>query len=95
MTARNIRIVLVRPKENKNIGSVCRAMKTMGFGALYIVGHETIHMKINPKTGKQFGEVTAYSFGNILPSLLSTIVAVPLLIYLNMLIISRKVKKID
>jgi TrmH family RNA methyltransferase len=42
MTARNIRIVLVRPKENKNIGSVCRAMKTMGFGTLYIVGHQTI-----------------------------------------------------
>jgi len=42
MTARNIRIVLVRPKENKNIGSVCRAMKTMGFGTLYIVGNENI-----------------------------------------------------
>jgi TrmH family RNA methyltransferase len=42
MTARNIRIVLVRPNEDKNIGSVCRAMKTMGFGTLYIVGYDTI-----------------------------------------------------
>jgi tRNA/rRNA methyltransferase len=42
MTASNIRIVLVRPKEDRNIGSVCRAMKTMGFGTLYIVGHETV-----------------------------------------------------
>jgi TrmH family RNA methyltransferase len=42
MTAQNVRIVLVQPKEDKNIGSVCRAMKTMGFGTLYVVGHETI-----------------------------------------------------
>ena len=42
MTARNIRIVLVRPQEDKNIGSVCRAMKTMGFGSLYIVGHDSV-----------------------------------------------------
>jgi tRNA/rRNA methyltransferase len=42
MTAGDIRIVLVRPNEDKNIGSVCRAMKTMGFGTLYIVGHEII-----------------------------------------------------
>jgi TrmH family RNA methyltransferase len=45
MTAGNIRIVLVRPNEDKNIGSVCRAMKTMGFGTLYIVGHESIDRK--------------------------------------------------
>ena len=42
MTVRNIRIVLVRPKEDKNIGSVCRAMKTMGFGSLYIVGQDRV-----------------------------------------------------
>lgn len=42
MTARNVRIVLVRPKEDKNIGSVCRAMKTMGFGSLAIVGHNSV-----------------------------------------------------
>ena len=46
MTARNIRIVLVRPIEDKNIGSVCRAMKTMGFGTLYIVGHNTIDRSV-------------------------------------------------
>jgi TrmH family RNA methyltransferase len=42
MTPRNIRIVLVRPKEDRNIGSVCRSMKTMGFATLCIVGHEAI-----------------------------------------------------
>jgi TrmH family RNA methyltransferase len=42
MTARSVRVVLVRPKEDRNIGSVCRAMKTMGFGDLRIVGHESI-----------------------------------------------------
>jgi len=34
----NIRIVLIEPRESRNVGSVCRAMKTMGFGSLYIVG---------------------------------------------------------
>jgi tRNA/rRNA methyltransferase len=38
--AANVRIVLVEPRESKNIGSVCRAMKTMGFGNLYIVGQD-------------------------------------------------------
>jgi tRNA/rRNA methyltransferase len=42
MTPADIRIVLVRPQEDKNIGSVCRAMKTMGFAALHIVGGGTI-----------------------------------------------------
>ena len=42
MTPHNIRIVLVHPHEDRNIGSVCRAMKTMGFGTLYIVGHRDI-----------------------------------------------------
>jgi tRNA/rRNA methyltransferase len=34
----NIRIVLENPKSGKNIGSVCRAMKNMGFTKLYIAG---------------------------------------------------------
>jgi len=38
--AANIRIILVKPQESKNIGSVCRAMKTMGLDSLYIVGQE-------------------------------------------------------
>jgi len=42
MTEAGIRIILVRPKENKNIGAVCRAMKTMGLDSLYIVGGEKI-----------------------------------------------------
>jgi tRNA/rRNA methyltransferase len=38
--AANIRIILVEPQESKNIGSVCRAMKTMGLDSLYIVGQD-------------------------------------------------------
>ena len=34
----NIRIVLENPKTSKNVGSVCRAMKNMGFSSLYIAG---------------------------------------------------------
>jgi tRNA/rRNA methyltransferase len=32
-----VRIVLVRPKDSRNVGAVCRAMKTMGLTALSIV----------------------------------------------------------
>jgi len=32
-----IRIVLVRPKESRNVGAACRAMKNMGFTSLWIV----------------------------------------------------------
>jgi len=32
-------IVLCRPEDSRNIGSVCRAMKTMGFMNLHIVGN--------------------------------------------------------
>jgi len=32
-----IRFVLVRPKESRNVGSACRAMKNMGFSSLWIV----------------------------------------------------------
>jgi tRNA/rRNA methyltransferase len=32
-----IRIVLVRPKESRNVGAVCRAMKNMGLSSLRIV----------------------------------------------------------
>jgi tRNA/rRNA methyltransferase len=34
---REIRIVLVRPKESRNVGAVCRAMKNMGLSSLSIV----------------------------------------------------------
>ncbi|MDC7218831.1 MAG: RNA methyltransferase [Spirochaetales bacterium] len=37
MSLDNIRIVLCRPEGSINIGSVCRAMKTMGLSRLYIV----------------------------------------------------------
>ncbi|MBT3273926.1 MAG: RNA methyltransferase [Spirochaetales bacterium] len=33
-----IRVVLARPQDSKNIGAVCRAMKTMGLTRLYITG---------------------------------------------------------
>jgi TrmH family RNA methyltransferase len=33
----NIRIVLVNPLDSKNVGALCRAMKTMGIGALTVV----------------------------------------------------------
>jgi tRNA/rRNA methyltransferase len=36
--ARRVRLVLVEPQDSRNIGSVCRAMKTMGFRSLYVVG---------------------------------------------------------
>ena len=34
----NVRIVLENPQSSKNVGSVCRAMKNMGFTNLYIAG---------------------------------------------------------
>ena len=37
-----IRIVLARPKDSKNIGAVCRAMKNMGLANLYIAGCEDL-----------------------------------------------------
>jgi TrmH family RNA methyltransferase len=37
-----IRIVLVRPKESRNVGAVCRAMKTMGLSSLSLVADSTI-----------------------------------------------------
>ena len=33
-----IRVVLSRPRDSKNVGAVCRAMKNMGLGRLYISG---------------------------------------------------------
>ncbi len=33
-----LRVVLVRPQEPRNVGQVCRAMKTMGLDSLYLVG---------------------------------------------------------
>jgi TrmH family RNA methyltransferase len=34
---RNVRVVLVRPRSGRNLGSVCRAMKTMGITDLAVV----------------------------------------------------------
>jgi len=36
--ASQVRFVLVEPQEPRNVGAVCRAMKTMGFRTLYVVG---------------------------------------------------------
>jgi len=38
----DIRVVLVRPQEPRNVGQVCRAMKTMGLTRLYLVKAEGI-----------------------------------------------------
>ena len=42
--AGEIRVVLARPKDSRNIGAVCRAMKTMGAESLYIVGTDEIDL---------------------------------------------------
>ena len=34
----NIRVVLSHPRDPRNVGAACRAMKTMGLGRLYVVG---------------------------------------------------------
>jgi tRNA/rRNA methyltransferase len=34
----DIRVVLVEPQDNRNVGQVCRAMKTMGLRRLYLAG---------------------------------------------------------
>jgi TrmH family RNA methyltransferase len=34
----HIRVILSRPRDSKNVGAVCRAMKNMGLTRLYIVG---------------------------------------------------------
>ena len=41
----NIRIILENPKSSKNVGSVCRAMKNMGFSRLYIAGSTEVDME--------------------------------------------------
>ncbi|HET6487430.1 MAG TPA: RNA methyltransferase [Spirochaetia bacterium] len=41
-TQREVRIVLVRPKDARNVGACCRAMKCMGFTSLAIVPEEPL-----------------------------------------------------
>ncbi len=38
MNAQSVAVVLCRPEESRNVGSVCRAMKNMGFFDLRVVG---------------------------------------------------------
>lgn len=38
----DLRIVLVRPEESRNVGAACRAAKTMGIETLYLVAAEAI-----------------------------------------------------
>ena len=40
----DLRIVLVRPEESRNVGAACRAAKTMGIESLYLVGAEAIDL---------------------------------------------------
>jgi len=37
----NVRIVLVRPRIGRNVGAVCRAMKTMGITDLSVISHDS------------------------------------------------------
>ena len=39
---RDLRVVLVRPEEGRNVGAACRAAKTMGIGQLYLVAPDGI-----------------------------------------------------
>ena len=39
-----LRVVLVRPQEPRNVGQVCRAMKTMGLDSLYLVGTQGLDL---------------------------------------------------
>jgi TrmH family RNA methyltransferase len=39
-----LRVVLVRPQEPRNVGQVCRAMKTMGLESLYLVGAQGLDL---------------------------------------------------
>jgi TrmH family RNA methyltransferase len=41
----DLRVVLVRPQEPRNVGQVCRAMKTMGLGSLYLVGAQSLDLE--------------------------------------------------
>jgi TrmH family RNA methyltransferase len=53
----NIRIVLVRPKYSLNIGSVCRAMKTMGLTNLIINGPKPKDFHLAYKTALHAGDI--------------------------------------
>ena len=39
----DIRVVLARPQDSRNVGAVCRAMKTMGLRSLYVTGGSEIN----------------------------------------------------
>lgn len=40
-----VRFVLVEPRDSRNVGAACRAMKTMGFRSLYLVGASGIDLR--------------------------------------------------
>jgi tRNA/rRNA methyltransferase len=52
-----MRVVLVGPKDSRNVGSVCRAMKTMGFQNLYLVGGKNIDREEAGITAVHAGDV--------------------------------------
>ncbi len=41
----NIRVILVAPQDARNLGSVCRAIKTMGIRSLYITGTRKLDLE--------------------------------------------------
>jgi tRNA/rRNA methyltransferase len=52
---REIRFVLVRPKESRNVGAACRALKVMGFSSLAIV----MDTLIDPQSAKALAHYAA------------------------------------
>jgi tRNA/rRNA methyltransferase len=50
-----IRIILVRPKESRNVGAACRAMKNMGIGSLAII----MERLIDPSMAKALAHYAA------------------------------------
>lgn len=52
-----VRVVLVKPRDGRNVGAVCRAMKTMGFAELYLVGEAAPDPVEAGRTAVHAGEV--------------------------------------
>lgn len=55
--ARDLRIVLVRPEEGRNVGAACRAAKTMGIETLYLVAAEAIDRHLARVVAVHAGDV--------------------------------------
>ncbi len=52
-----VRVVLAEPLDSRNIGSVCRAMKTMGITSLYITGGAPVQREVAAITAVHAADV--------------------------------------